>query len=138
MSGGDLISPWNMDDDEMPPTFVGYVMKEDGDALDVEKEQEILIVGEKDERNKGLAAVMKEESEWQLDDSSMTGGDLISQWYMDNDKAHRRMTFVGYEVKKEGDALTVEEEHESLVLGVEDKPREETTVMIKPPCQVEI
>ncbi len=83
-------------------TFVGY------DAYD---NNEIGTMGEEDELKEETTAAIKEESG--LDDSAITSGDLISSWKVnDEDKTHRRLTFVGHDVRKEGDALAVEEEED--------------------------
>ena len=42
---------------------------------------------------------------------------MISPWNVDDDETRRQLTFVGDDVKKELVALTIEEDHESVVVG---------------------
>ena len=94
-------------------TFVGY------DDYDVNK---IWMTDEEDELNKET-----KESGQKLD---VTSGDLLSPWKMDGeDETHRRLQFVGHDVRKEGDASAVEEDHESLAVGTEDELRKATTAV---------
>jgi hypothetical protein len=94
-------------------TFVGY------DDYDIDK---IGMTDEEDELNKET-----KESGQKLD---VTSGDLLSPWKMDGeDETHRRMHFVGHDMRKEGDASAVEEDHDSLAEGTEDELRKATTAV---------